>query len=72
MPNLTLASGPVTNADQLSVELVTPPDAPAVILIRWPGNGAPSVTTPGRFPAVAVAIIAVCDEAMIALKATEM
>ncbi len=32
MPNLTLATAPITNADQLIVELVTPPDAPAVIL----------------------------------------
>ena len=36
MPNLTLATAPITNADQFIVELVTPPDAPAVILIKWP------------------------------------
>ena len=71
MSNLVLAYGPVTTADQLSVELVTPPDAPAVVLIRWPGTGAPSVSTPGRFPAVAVAVIAVMDEAMRRLAAME-
>jgi hypothetical protein len=38
MSTVTLASGNVTSADRLSVELVTPPDAPQVILVRWPGH----------------------------------
>ena len=46
MPNLTLATAPITNADQLIVELVTPPDAPAVILINWPDQ--PTVCPPSR------------------------
>jgi hypothetical protein len=53
MPNLTLAAGQITAADELTVELVNPPDAPAAVLIRWPA--APSVADPRRFPAVAVA-----------------
>ena len=67
MPNVVLASGPITNSDQLVIELVTPPDAPPVILIRWPGLGAPSVCAPTRFPAAALAAIAVLDDAMQAL-----
>ena len=64
MPNVVLASGPITNSDQLVVELMTPPDAPAAVLIRWPGLGAPSVCAPTRFPATAVAAIAVLDHAI--------
>ena len=47
MPNLTLASAPITNADQLIIELVTPPDAPATILIRC--RISPTVGPPSRF-----------------------
>ena len=64
MPNVVLASGPITNSDELVVELVIPPDAPAAVLIRWPGLGAPSVCAPTRFPAAALAAIAVLDDAM--------
>ena len=64
MPNVVLASGPITNSDQLVIELVTPPDAPPAILIRWPGLGSPSVCAPTRFPAAALAAIAVLDDAM--------
>ncbi len=53
MPNLTLASAPITNADQLIIELVTPPDAPATILIRWPDQ--PTVGPPSRFDATVAA-----------------
>ncbi len=67
MPTVVLASGPITDSDQLVVELVTPPDAPPVILIRWPGLGSPSVCAPTRFPASALAAIAVLDDAMQAL-----
>jgi hypothetical protein len=72
MPNLTLASAPITNADRLVVELVTPPDAPVVVLLHWPGGGAPSVSDPRRFPATALAVIAVMDDAMVALHAIEL
>ena len=64
MPNVVLASGPITNSDQLVIELITPPDAPPAILIRWPGLGSPSVCPPTRFPAAALAAIAVLDDAM--------
>ena len=65
MPNaVVLACGPITNTDQLVVEFVPPPDAPAVVLIRWPGCPMPSVFPPTRFPAAALAAIAVLDNAL--------
>jgi hypothetical protein len=64
MPNVVLASGPITNTDNLVVELVIPPDAPTTIVIRWPGHAAPSVCPPSRFPAAALAVIAVLDDAL--------
>ena len=72
MPNLTLASGPITPADRLSVDLVNPADAPPVILIRWPG--APSVTDQRRLAEMARAVTAILAEAvarLAALKAGE-
>ena len=65
----TLASGLITSTDELVIELFGPPDTPPAVLIRWPGHGAPTVCQPARFPAAALAIIALCDKAMIALKA---
>ena len=63
MPNrTTLATGNVTSADTLTIELVTPPDAPQVILIRWPG--APSVTDQRRLAEVARAVTTVLAEAI--------
>ena len=63
MSNVTiLATGRITAADQLSVELVQPTDAPMVILIKWPG--APSVTSVRTFPVAALTCIALLDDAM--------
>jgi hypothetical protein len=62
---IPLAFRPISSADQISVELVTPPDAPAIVRVTWPM--AASVSDPGRFPAVALAVIAVMDDAMTAL-----
>ena len=65
MPNVTLASGQITLADQLSIELVRAKETPAVILLRWPA--APSVTDARRFAAVAAAITAILAEARAAI-----
>ena len=65
MPNLTLASAPITNADQLIVELVTPPDAPAVILVRWPA--AASVARPDDFDNLVAAVYRILADARTAL-----
>ena len=73
MPNLTLASGQITAADQLSIELVQATETPAAILIRWPG--APSVTDPHKFAAVANVITTILAEArarLATIKAGEM
>jgi hypothetical protein len=52
LPNqTTLASGTINGADQLSVELVQPVDAPASVLIRWPA--APTVCDPRRYNEIA-------------------
>ena len=64
MLNVVLASGPITNADSLVIELVVPLDAPPAVLIRWPGCAIPSVCPPSRFPAAALAAIALLDDAM--------
>ena len=65
MPNLTLASGQITAADQLTIELVQATETPAVILLRWPA--APSVTDARRFAAVAAAVTAILAEARAVL-----
>ena len=61
----TLASGAITNADQLVVELVTPPDAPPVILIKWPDQ--PTVCPPSRFDATAAAVMRLLAAARVSL-----
>jgi hypothetical protein len=71
MSTITLATGQITAADKLTIELVQAIETPDTVLIRWPA--APTVTNPRRFPAAALAVIAIMDEAMIALsKAGEM
>jgi hypothetical protein len=50
----TLASGQITPADALRVELQEPDEFPATILIIWPE--APSVVDPRRFTATANAV----------------
>ena len=47
----TLASGHVTTADTMSVELVETIETPTVVLLRWPA--APSVSDPDKFPTAA-------------------
>ena len=54
---IVLASGQVTRADRLSVELVKPTDTPPVILIKWPPL--PSVVEPVKLQATVAAIIKV-------------
>jgi hypothetical protein len=53
--NLVLADGQVTAADTLVIVLAEPDGEPDSILIRWPGNGEPTVTTPKQLGAVAQA-----------------
>jgi hypothetical protein len=65
MTNVVLASGQITQADQLIVELIQATETPTTILIRWPA--APSVTDPCKFGAVAGAWWQILAEARAAL-----
>ena len=64
MPNLTLGQRANDHADQLIVELVTPPDAPAVILVRWPA--AVSVARPDDFDNLVAAVYRILADARTA------
>ena len=57
-----LAYGPITAADALLIELITPPDTPPIVMVRWPDQ--PTVTSPQRAQAVMLAVIAICDQAL--------
>jgi len=58
----TLATGRITGAEIITIQLVEPSDSPPVVFLRWPGQ--PSVTNPLRLPAVANAVMAVMAEAI--------
>ena len=61
----TLASGAITGADQIVVELVQAADTPAVVLVRWPDQ--PTVRPPSRFDATAAAVMRVLAAARVSL-----
>ena len=65
-----LASGPINASDELVVVLVETEETPPVVLVHWPA--APTVATPVRFGAVALAAIAVLDKAMVRLAELEL
>jgi hypothetical protein len=46
-PRSALAEGNINGSDRIVVELLTPTDAPQMIMIRWPA--APTVVPPGRY-----------------------
>ena len=62
---VSLASGKVTTADQLEVELHRPADLPAFILIKWPT--APSVATLESFDRLVAAVYRVLSDARVTL-----
>ena len=62
----TLASGPINATDTLIVDLVEPDDMPPSMFVRWPGLGTPTDAAPTRFPAVALAVIAVMGSRVLA------
>jgi hypothetical protein len=43
-----LASGAITTAHNITIELVEADETPAVVIIRWPAK--PNVIHPHRFP----------------------
>jgi hypothetical protein len=62
-----LARGTLNRHDQLEVELVTPSDAPRVVLVKWPP--APSVLAPNpqALAALATAMVRILAEAQAEL-----
>jgi hypothetical protein len=49
-----LASGAITAADTITVELIEADETPAVVIVRWPAK--PTVLHPRRFPDAAATI----------------
>jgi hypothetical protein len=50
-PRSALAEGNINGIDRIVVELLSPPDMPQVIMIRWPQHS--TVVAPTRFPTTA-------------------
>ena len=68
MPNRTeLATGQITNSDKLTIELIEPPEQPAVVQIRWPDK--PSLYPPAQFDQAVAAAMRVLSNAVIELAA---
>ena len=61
----TLATGRISGAEIITVQLVEPVDAPTVIMIRWPGQ--PSVSDPRRLSVIANAVMSIMAEAIAKL-----
>ena len=66
---VVLAEGSISPSDRLVVELVTPPDAPQMILVRWPTQ--PTVVQPRRFGDVASAAMRILASASTELSRTK-
>jgi hypothetical protein len=62
-----LASGQITKADALRVELHQPPDTPAFVLLRWPEHPSVTDTDPRGLASVAAAVVRVLAEAQAQL-----
>ena len=61
----TLATGQVTAADSITVELHQPADLPTFVLIKWPA--APSVASLDNFDNLVAAVYRVLADARTAL-----
>jgi hypothetical protein len=71
MPNRTeLAVGQITNHDKLTIELIEPPDLPAVIRIRWPDK--PSMCPPAQFDQAVAAAMRILSNAVVELAALKV
>jgi hypothetical protein len=67
MQTTQLAHGKITNADELTIELVEPPGLPPTIRIAWPPK--PSITTPAHFDAAVATTMRLLSAAVIELAA---
>jgi hypothetical protein len=61
------ASGAITAADTITVELIEADETPAVVIVRWPVK--PTVLHPRRFPDTAAMVARLFAEAHTALAA---
>jgi hypothetical protein len=64
---IALASGQVTRADRLSIELVKPTDTPPVILINWPPRPSVVEPNPQALASLAASLVRVLAEAQVRL-----
>jgi hypothetical protein len=62
-----LAAGQITNDDKLTIELVEPPELPAMIKIRWPDK--PSLCPPAQFDQAVAAAMRILSNAVVELAA---
>jgi hypothetical protein len=62
-----LAHGPVDGADELSIELIEPPDLPPAIRLRWPEK--PTVCAPAQLDAVVAAAMRILANSVVELAA---
>jgi hypothetical protein len=67
MQTTQLATGKITNADTLTIELIEPPDLPPAIRLKWPDK--PSITTPDAYANVAASIMQTLAAAVTELAA---
>jgi len=66
MTNLVLASGQITNHDEITIALVEPADGtPALVRVHWPLR--PTTAAATHYPAVAAAIVRIIAESATAL-----
>jgi hypothetical protein len=65
-PTTPLASGHITNYDEITVILIEPTDGtPALVRVHWPLRPTTAATT--HYPAVAAAIVRILAESATAL-----
>ena len=61
MTNLVLATGQITNHDEITIALVEPADGtPALVRVHWPLR--PTTAAATHYPAVAAAIVRIIAE----------
>jgi len=66
MTNLVLATGQITNHDEITIALVEPADGtPALVRVHWPLG--PTTAAATHYPAVAAAIVRIIAESATAL-----
>jgi hypothetical protein len=62
-----LARGTLNNHDQLTVELVTPPDTPPAVLVKWPAAPSVLAANPKAIADLAAAMVRVMAAAQAEL-----